>query len=168
MSISVVRAGAESPLDWSSLKIAEYAAASDEFDPATAKLVAFVVTKCTLGHGYAFYAPGLIEGKVGWSEDGFSSDNGQLTLLQTESGFDLILTDAISTRSVRDDGGRIVAVPGDIPNSIAISVSYDRGPTLESYVFLLDPSGAGLVLWTSSRASIGMPKVGAYVGSCKK
>lgn len=131
-----------------------------------------VITTCELGRGYAYYPPGQLSPGTpsGWQEDGFSPGVGQVTLLRTGSDYELILKDVVNTFSVKEQGGTLTAMLGDAPNSIAVSVFYPQGPTLEAYLFLLDGSGQGLVMWTSARASVGLAgrKVGAYAGTCQK
>jgi hypothetical protein len=126
-----------------------------------------VITSCGLGSGQVFSqrVPG---GNFGWYADGFG-DGQQLTLLQTGATYDLITKDALSTFSAKEQGGTVEMLPSSEDGIFTVTVTYSRGPTVEAYMFILDPLGSGVLMWTQLKnALILPPKAAAFTGRCSK
>src|SRR5262249_44669038 len=106
------------------------------------------VTECGDSDGYAYYFAG---GAVPPHQAGLRKDaiSGGRTILNFENNeFDLILKGASgSALSVKHQGGQIVVLPSS-EGFIALSVFYEGGSTMETYLFQLDKVGNGTVVYS--------------------
>jgi len=131
---------------------------------------ASVITVCGGSSGFAFYLPGgaVPEKQSGWQEDHIKS--GQIMFLFDEKGPDIILRDAQEiTRSVKEDGAKVELIRAVSEQGIYfISVTYVGFGIMSNYLFKLDKSGKGQVVWSTTRGSGLINKIGVYHSECQK
>jgi hypothetical protein len=133
---------------------------------APARAQTRVVTTCDLGRGHVVSVD-TVDGSLTWYEDGFT--NGNLTLMETPGGIDLIVRDAVATNSVRELGGEVLRLDSVTEGQFIVNVIYPSGPTVEAYTFSLDALGSGTVIWTQTRPGFLLPgKAAAFAGRCSK
>ena len=127
------------------------------------------LTECGRSDGYAYYfSGGLVPaGKAGLQKDGI--DGGRIILNFINNEFDLLIKDTTgTTRSVKQDSGKIYANKAT-HGLIAVTVFYREGAqATEEYVFQIDNSGNGTVVWTTVRtASDAINKVSLFTAQCR-
>jgi hypothetical protein len=127
------------------------------------------LTECGRSDGYAYYfSGGLIPAdQSGLQKDGV--DGGRIILNYKNGEVDLLIRDRTgTTRSVRQDSGKLY-VRKTTYGLIAVSVFYEEGAqATEDYVFQIDRSGNGTVVWTTVRtAADTVNKVSIMTAACR-
>jgi len=127
------------------------------------------LTECGASDGYAYYFSGRLvpPDKSGWQKDGI--DGGRIILNKVNGELDLLIKDATgSTRSVKQDGGKIFPRKTTF-DLIALTVFYEVGTdTTEEYVFQLDNRGDGTVVSTLVRpAGTRVSKMSLMTARCR-
>jgi len=126
-----------------------------------------VLTRCGASAGYAWFFNGTYvpEDQSGWEEDGISG--GQILLLRDGDQLDVIYTDSVGTRSARSDGGEVIYL-GDGGNSrfISVLIIYLSTATTEHYLFNVDNSGEGEVLFSTMRPAGLVQKASLLRAAC--
>lgn len=125
------------------------------------------ITECGDSEGYAYYFAG---GVVPQQEAGMRKDavtGGRIIILNFENNeVDLILKGATgSTVSTKRQGGKIVVLPSG-KGIIALSVFFDGGSTVETYLFQLDKGGNGTVVYTRMVSTEMMSKQSLMQSHC--
>jgi hypothetical protein len=133
----------------------------------TAQTVPVTVTECGKSDGHAYYfSGGLVPtDKSGWRKDGI--DGGRIILNLINGEIDLLIKDTTgTTRSVKQDGGKII--PRNTNNDlIAVTVFYEGGSaTTEDYVFQIDDRGNGTVVSTLIRTAGRVNKMSLTAARC--
>ena len=116
-------------------------------------VAANIVTRCGASKGYAHYFEGALvsRDKAGWTDDGISS--GSLQLVRDGDAFDIIVTDAAGTKSLRADGFQVLNVPQPKPDFVAVLSIHRTTGVVEHFLFQLDGQGRGTVVWGSIKGS---------------
>jgi len=128
-----------------------------------------VVTRCGPSEGYAYFLNGplVTADQSGWSKDGVSK--GGIELVRNGREFDVIVTDTIGTKSMKGEGFIIVPVPQSSQSAITTLITFhqDTG-VVEHYMFQLDPSGNGTLVWGSVKGGGALiQKSGVYRSACR-
>jgi hypothetical protein len=119
--------------------------------------------------GYAYYFTGGLvpAGKGGWQKDGI--EDGRIILNFINGEIDLLIKDRTgNTRSVKQDSGKIY--PRKTTHDlIALHVLYGEGAqATEDYVFQIDRSGNGTVIWSTVRtAGDAINKMSLMTAQCR-
>jgi hypothetical protein len=127
------------------------------------------LTECGRSDGYAYYfSGGLIPpDKSGMQKDGIN--DGRIILNYINDEVDLLIKDVTgTTRSVKQDSGKIY-VRKTTHGLIAVTVIYGEGAqATEEYVFQIDRSGNGTVVWTTIRtAGNSINKMSLMTAQCR-
>ncbi len=126
---------------------------------------AAVLTRCGGSEGLAFYLPGpaVPQGEAGWSDERIG--DGNIMLVSNGDEVDIIFTDVIGTRSVKASGAETLAMHG-APGRVLVLAIYPNAAIVEHYIFTLDQTGAGNVLWGSAKAGGPIQKSGIMYATC--
>ena len=125
-----------------------------------------MITRCGSSSGYAHYPESELVSKAqaGWRKDGIS--NGALQLVRDGEQFDVVYTDAAGTRSARSDGFQIIRVKGTAADRyLLVGVNAVSG-VVEHWLFIVDGSGRGTVVWGSIRGGPTLPKSSLMEAAC--
>jgi hypothetical protein len=124
-----------------------------------------VVTVCGASKGMTV-TPEL-GGSPTWSDD--SIQGGTLTFTRVDSlKYDIIIKDALTTFSARDDRASIQAEEGSDNGIITIVATYPIG-TIEVYMLALDREGTGRLIWTSMKNRVvGTTKGSLFTATCQR
>jgi len=117
-----------------------------------------IISRCGPSSGYAHYPQSELVSKAqaGWRQDGIS--NGALQLMRDGDQFDVVYTDAAGTRSARSDGFQISRVKGTTAGRYLLVGVNGVSGVVEHWLFDVDGSGRGTVVWGSVRAGLTPPK----------
>jgi hypothetical protein len=124
-----------------------------------------VVTVCGASKGMTV-TPEL-GGSPTWSDD--SIQGGTLTFTRVDSlKYDIIIKDALTTFSAREDRASIQAEEGSDNGIITIVATYPIG-TIEVYMLALDREGTGRLIWTSMKNRVvGTTKGSLFTATCQR
>lgn len=126
---------------------------------------AAVVTRCGGSAGVAYEFPGLSDRASGWQKDSIRKGGIQLIVSGTEA--DVVYTDGSGgTKSAKGDGFLVMPVPQ--PNStrrLILGIHPDTG-VVEHWLFDLDGSGNGTVVWGTIRGGTMFPKSSLMKADC--
>ena len=136
--------------------------------PATA--APQILADCHLGKGHSFFEPSSLipQKEAGWQNDGWSNAAARVVFMRDGDKLDLIVRDAVGTKSVVEDGGRVIRLPTNNSADLLFTTIYLETGTVETYLVVAKKSGPSKLLWTSVRSggNILGPKIGSYVGMC--
>jgi hypothetical protein len=121
------------------------------------------ITECREMKGYAYFKSNLQPKDDGFVQDGIKG--GQIILNKTDTGYDLLLKDTAGFNSVKENGGKIMKLPGGY-HDMDFLVNYS-GAT-EIYNFILDSAGNGEVIWVQNKDNPLLSKAAVYRAECKK
>ena len=124
------------------------------------------ISRCGASSGYAHYPESELVSKAqaGWRKDGIT--NGALQLVRNGDQFDVLYTDAAGTRSARSDGFHISRVKGTAAGRyLLVGVNAVSG-VVEHWLFIVDGSGRGTVVWGSIRGGVTLPKSSLMEARC--
>ena len=126
---------------------------------------AATITRCGELSGFGWYFAGVAvpASKEGWQKDGMSG--GDIMLIFDGDKPDIVYTDTAGTRSARASGATAMSL-GAAPGYRLIAVLYPAG-AIEHYVFKLDATGNGTVVWGTARAAGAIQKSSVYVAKCR-
>lgn len=126
---------------------------------------ASVLARCGVSEGVSYFlpGPGIPDSEAGWRPDRVSG--GGLLLISDQGGVDIVISDAAGTRSAKADGATVIGMPSG-EGKVLVLVVYPLASVAETYVFSLDRSGAGVVVWTSARAGAPSQRVIAMSAQC--
>jgi hypothetical protein len=112
-----------------------------------------MVAKCGTSKGFSYYFEGRLvpREKAGWRDDGIAK--GSLLLLLDGEQFDVVITDAVGSRSIRTDGFEIISIPQSSSNTIVLLAVNSSSGIVEHYHFRIEPKGDGTVVWGSIKGS---------------
>jgi hypothetical protein len=130
-----------------------------------------VITSCGASKGYSYFFEGGIvpKDKSGWSEDAISK--GQMILVLEENGkeVNIYYKDAQTTKSAKEDGGKVhLMYIDDNLQTIIILVNYPGNGVIEHFMFRLDGKGNGSVVWGTDRTTSRYAKASLFKASCSK
>ena len=102
--------------------------------------------------------------QAGMRKDGITG--GRIILNFENNEVDLIIKHAMgSTYSLKQEGAHIVVLPSS-DGLIALSVLYKSGGIVENYIFQLDSSGNGTVVWSGMRTAAVINKLSLMQSRC--
>ena len=130
-----------------------------------------VITTCGASKGYGYYFEGGIvpKDKSGWSEDSISKGHIILVLEGDGKEFNIYYKDAEMTKSAKEDGGKVLLAHLDENfQTIMILVIYPGQGVVEHYLFRLDGSGNGGVVWGNDKGTNLMAKGTLFKATCSK
>jgi hypothetical protein len=113
--------------------------------------------------GYAYFKSNLQPKDDGFVQDGIK--NGQIILNKTDTGYDLLLKDVAGFNSVKENGGKIIKLPGGYHD---MDFLVDYSGATEIYNFILDSAGNGEVIWIQNKDNPLMSKAAVYRAECRK
>jgi len=107
-------------------------------------------------------------GSAGWHEDGIRT--GITDLISDGASYDIVVTDATGgTRSMKADGFTVVSIPQPTVNFVTIVAAHPRTGVVEHYLFQLDDSGSGPLVWGSLKGGgAPFPKSSLYLSQCAR
>jgi hypothetical protein len=127
-----------------------------------------IITSCGESTGYSYYLKTeMTKDNAGWTEDSISSSD---IIFITRAGQpDILMRDARQkTYSKKESGAHVQFKRNSfLPSMYTVYVIFPEGD-MEHYIFNLDKSGNGEVVWGSIRGESLLPKSSIYNAKCKK
>jgi hypothetical protein len=126
-----------------------------------------ILTRCGASEGTAYFFPGpaVPREKSGWSADKIT-DGEILLSVEGNEKVDIIYKDVTGMRTLAGEGFHLFAFSGD--DALLVVAIHPAGPTLEHFLFRLDGSGRGVVVWGTARAGALLQKSSLMTAGCAK
>lgn len=121
------------------------------------------ITVCGASAGKSYQASGP---PAGWADDGIAA--GRITFVRKREGYDVVITDAVTTFSAREDGASIVVAPGSSAEQLTLIAAYPLG-TVETYQLAVDAAGNGKLIWSALKNGLaGVVKGSLFTAACRR
>ena len=119
------------------------------------------ITECTGLVGKTYHLPGFAvsESESGWRDDGIKDGR---FILSEKDGKPIVRFES-GNQSVTSEGGGALAV---YLSSNVVAVLYPGTGTAEIYLFKLDETGAGYVLYSKTKSNMFFDTARVFVGVC--
>ena len=127
-----------------------------------------IITSCGESKGFSYYLKtDMTKDDAGWQKDSITSGN--MIFVIREDQPDILSRDATQkTISKKESGANVVYTQNIFfPAMYTVYVVFPEGD-MEHYIFNLDKSGNGEVVWGSVRGGGWLPKSSIYKAKCKK
>lgn len=130
-----------------------------------------VITRCGESSGWAYYFEGGLvgPGQGGWREDGISGGSIEVHLVDERP--DIVFYDSTGGPYSHADDGAQVYVSSfqetyDDGRAFTLVADNRQGGLLETYLFAVNASGSGTVVWSAVRNDGFLPKASLMTAAC--
>ena len=128
-----------------------------------------VITACQDAEGKSYFSSGYMVKEPGWRDDGFSSFDDFVMLSESDGKLQIVFMDVDGkiVDPISDYGALVMVVPNHIKDKYILVVLYPA-ELVETYMFDLNATGNGKLLYTKSKAAGSFNYTSLFVGTCAR